>query len=103
MTHDLVVAGLSIVATVALLGMFYFMARVRSAEQATDEAFRLSKQCMDAKEAAETGFEQMKKYYDEMRKQPNLAVFTPDQLEDLAKQLGTKLFLYTSTPEGKPS
>jgi len=87
--------------TVLILGFIYYAARVKSAEKSEAEAWTLAKQCMDAKDAAEDGFKKAKEFFDEAAKRPTLSVFTPDQLEDLAKQLGMKLFLYSNTPDVK--
>ena len=83
--------------TLLILGFIYYMARVKSAEKSTAEAWALAKQCMDAKEAAESGFKQAKDFFEELKKQPTVAIFTPEQIEDLSRQLGHKMFLYGST------
>lgn len=101
MTHTILTFSAGIAFTLLALVAIYYAVRVKSAEKATEDAFKLAKQCMDAKEAAEDGFKKANEFFQEMKKQPNLAVFTPEQIEELGRVLGQKLFLYTSTPDVK--
>ena len=97
MIHSIFAGLVGVAFTLLALVAIYYGARVKSAEKDAFEAWALAKQCMDAKEAAESGFKQAKEFFEELKKQPTVAIFTPEQIEDLSRQLGHKMFLYGST------
>ena len=101
MIHSFLAGLVGVAFTLLALVAIYYMARVKAAEKDAAEAWILAKQCMDAKEAAEDGFNKAKEFFDALKKQPTVAMFTPEQLEDLSRQLGHKMFLYGSTPDVK--
>jgi len=95
--HSIFAGLVGVAFTLLALVAIYYIARVKSAEKDAAEAWALAKQCMDAKEAAESGFKQAKEFFEELKKQPTVALLTPEQIEDLSRQLGHKMFLYGST------
>lgn len=101
MIHSIFAGLVGVAFTLLGLVAIYYMARVNSAEKDAVEAWALAKQCMDAKEAAEQGFEQAKKIFEELKKQPTVALMTSEQIDSVAKQIGSQLFLYGHTSDVK--
>lgn len=86
--------GLLIVGILAGVLIFFFAALawfyrgcVLDAETKRDEAQTMAARALEAKQNAEDGFSKAKAWFDERAKIPLIATFTPEQLEDLKKEL----------------
>jgi hypothetical protein len=64
---------------------------VKGAEAERDEAVTLAAQAMEAKTAAEEGFAQIKKVFEERMKLPIQAIMTDEQVDNIAKYLASRL------------
>lgn len=68
-----------------------------------EEALKLAQQAMDAKQAAEEGFSQAKKYFEDRMKIPVVVNISEEQIALLGNKLAAKLFDAGRAVHGTPS
>lgn len=99
MIHDIAVAVLGGTTAVSVLYGLYVTIHASKLKDALQAADRLAKQCMDSKDAAEQGFGDAKKFFDEQMKRPYVVSISEEQIRSIAESLGGVLLPYVRVGE----
>lgn len=98
LNQTILVAATVIITVLVIYNVFVSVMYTKTKEELKKQT-ELARQCMNAKEGAESGFYEAKKFFEDQLKRPIAVNITDDQIQEISNRLGGMLLPYVRTGE----